>query len=119
MVTPSELWELRTFEGAIRSWISDAERKGRVIVEGSEARIRAWSRKKKLIWVHNRLKKQKGITEFWIPVPVPPAVSTEVGSGSGLDVGIEPGRGGQIPSDLPNKGQVRKEREQERKQSQM
>ena len=52
-------------------------------------------------------------------VPANPAVTAEVGPGSGLDVGIEPGRGRQIPSDLPNKGQVRKEREQERKQSQM
>ena len=114
MATPSEIWELRTFEGAIRSWISEEERKGRVLVEGSEARIRAWPREKKLKWVHNRLQKQKGITEFWMTVPVPPAVTAEVGPGSGLDVGIETGRGRQIPSDLPNKGQVRKEREQER-----
>ena len=41
----------------------------------------------------------------------------EVGLGLGLDVGLEPGRGGQIPSDLPNKGQIRVEREKERKQS--
>jgi hypothetical protein len=99
MVTPSEIWELRTFEGAIQFWISEEERKGRVLVEGSEARIRAWPREKKLKWVHNRLQKQKGITEFWITVPVP--VTAEVGPGSGLDVGIEPGRGRQIPSDLP------------------
>ena len=75
------------------------------LFDGSEDKIRAWSRKKKLIiWVHNRLKTQKGITEFWNIVPVLPVVAAEVhvGLGLGLDVGLEPGRGGQIPSDLPN-----------------
>ncbi len=35
MTTPYELWELKTFETAIRSWKADAERKGKVLVEGS------------------------------------------------------------------------------------
>ena len=38
MSTPSEIWELRTFEGAIRSLISEEERKGRVLVEGTKAK---------------------------------------------------------------------------------
>jgi hypothetical protein len=37
--------------------------------------------------VHNRLKNQKGITEFWDTGPVLPAVAAEVGLGLGLDVG--------------------------------
>jgi hypothetical protein len=40
MATPSELWELKIFEAAIKSWKADAERKGKVLVEGSEATIR-------------------------------------------------------------------------------
>ena len=35
LATPSELWELRIFEAAIRSWKSDADTKGRVIVDGT------------------------------------------------------------------------------------
>ncbi len=53
MATPSELWELKTFEAAIKSWKAD---EGKVLVEGSEARIRAWSRKQKLKWMQNRLR---------------------------------------------------------------
>ncbi len=45
MTTPSELWELKPFEAAIQSWKAEAERKGKALVEGSEARIRARSRK--------------------------------------------------------------------------
>ena len=118
---PKQTWERRAFEDAIRCWKSDAERKGREIVVGTEARIRAWSRNKKLIWVHNRLTNQQGITEFWNTAPVPIVGAAVVGSGLGLEPGlhveIEPGRVGQIPSDLPNKGQIRVEREKERKQS--
>ena len=57
------LWEHRVFEAAIRSWKSEANRKGRDLLEGAEERIRALSRKQKLTWVHNRLKDQKGIKE--------------------------------------------------------
>jgi hypothetical protein len=32
MATPSELWELKIFEAAIKSWKADAERKGKVLV---------------------------------------------------------------------------------------
>ena len=42
MTAPSELWELKTFEAAIKSWKADAERKCKVLVEGLEARIRPW-----------------------------------------------------------------------------
>ena len=31
--------------------------------------MRAWSREKKLKWVHNRLKQQTGITEFLVQIP--------------------------------------------------
>ena len=56
--------------------------------------------------MHNRLKNQKGITEFWNTVPVLHVVAAEVGRGLGLDAGLEPGRVGQLPFDLPNKGQI-------------
>ncbi len=69
MTTPSELWEIKTFEAHIKSWKADEERKGVVLVEGSEARIRAWSKKKKLKWVQNRLVNQKSITEYLTTTP--------------------------------------------------
>ena len=65
MTSPSEIWELRVFEAAIRSWENEAHRKGRDLLEGAEERIRALPRKQKLTWVHNRLRGQKGIKEFW------------------------------------------------------
>ena len=34
--TPSELWELRSFEEAIQTWKTGAERKGRVMVHKPE-----------------------------------------------------------------------------------
>ena len=60
---------LKTFKAAIRSWKADAERKGKDLVEGSEATIRAWSRKKKLKWAQNRLTNQKSITEYLTTIP--------------------------------------------------
>jgi len=115
MTTHSELWELRTFEAAIQSWKSDAERKGKVIVEGSEARIRALPRKQKLKWVLNRLTNQKSIMEYWTKIP---AIRVEEGLGTGLGGELELGRGGQQPPDLSLKVQIRVERRQERKQIQ-
>ena len=44
-------------------------------------------------------------------------MAAEVRRGLGLDAGLEPGRVVQIPSDLPNKGQIRVEREKEREKS--
>ena len=79
MASPSEIWELRVFEAAIRSWKSEADRKGRVMLEGAEERIRALPRKQKLTWVHNRLRNQKGIKEFWSTVPARSDVDAEVG----------------------------------------
>ena len=78
MTSPSGIWELRVFEAAIRSWKSEADRKGRVILEGAEVRIRALPRKQKLTWVHNRLRNQKGLKEFWSTVPARPGVDGEV-----------------------------------------
>ena len=63
---PKQTWELRAFENVIRCWKSEAERKGREIGVGAEDHMRAWSREKKLKWVHNRLKQQTGITEFLV-----------------------------------------------------
>ena len=48
MTSPSEIWELRVFEAAIRSWKNEANRKGRDLLEGAEERIRALPRKQKL-----------------------------------------------------------------------
>jgi hypothetical protein len=117
--TPSELWEIKTFEAAIKSWKADAERKGVVLVEGSEDRIRAWSRKKKLKWVQNRLMNQKSITEY---LTKPSAIQIEEGPGLRLGGELELGRDGYLPPDLPLKVQMRVERSIERKgnqQSQM
>ena len=58
-----------------------------------------------------------GFVEFWNTVPVLNVMAAEVGLGLGMDVGREPVRVGQIPPDLPNKGQIRGERGKERKQS--
>ena len=43
--------------------------RGKDLLEGAEERIRALPRKQKLTWVHNRLRDQKGIKEFWSTVP--------------------------------------------------
>jgi hypothetical protein len=115
MTTPYELWELKTFEAAIRSWKADAERKGKVLVEGSEAAIRAWSRKQKLKWVQNRLKNQKSITEYLTTIP---ALHIEEGLGLRLGGELELGRVSPPPPDLPLKAQTRVERCLERKQNQ-
>ncbi len=41
LTTQSGHWELKAFEAAIiKSWKTEAERKGKAIVDGSEARIR-------------------------------------------------------------------------------
>jgi len=114
MTTPSELWELKTFEAAIRSWKADAERKGKVLVEGSEATIRAWSRKQKLKWVQNRLTNQKSITEYLTKTP---AIHIKEGPGLRLGGELELGRVGHIP-DLTLKVQIRVERCLKRKQDQ-
>ena len=120
MTTPYELWELRTFEEAIQSWKTDTERKGKVMVEGSEVRIRAFSRKKKLKWMHNRLTNQNSITDYWNKTP---ALHVEEGLGLGLggelgSVELELGRDGHQPPDIPLKVQIRVERRLERKQRQ-
>ena len=70
--------ELRIFEEAIHTWKLEVERKGQTMVEGAEARIRSLPRKQKLKWVHNRLTKQKSITEFWSKSQAP---HVEVGVG--------------------------------------
>jgi hypothetical protein len=114
MTSPSEIWELRVFEAAIRSWKNEAHRKGRDLQEGAEERIRALPRKQKLTWVHNRLRDQKGIKEFWSTVPARSDVDAVVGRDPGL---VDLGNVGQIPPDLPNRDQIRREREKERKQS--
>ena len=117
MTSPSEIWELRVFEAAIRSWKNEAKRKGGDLLEGAEERIRALPRKQKLAWVHNRLRGQKGIKEFWSSAPARSDVDAELGRELELVADIEPGNVGQIPPDLPNKGQIRGVREKERKQS--
>jgi hypothetical protein len=71
-------------------------------------------RKQKLTWVHNRLRDQKGIKEFWSTVPARSDVDAVVGRDPGL---VDLGNVGQIPPDLPNRDQIRREREKERKQS--
>ena len=115
MTTPSEVWELKTFEAAIKSWKADAERKGKVLVEGSEATIRAWSRKQKLKWVQNRLTNQKSITEYLTKTP---AIHIEEGLGLRLGGELELGRVGHQPPDLTLKVQIRVKRCLERKQNQ-
>ena len=60
------------------------------MVEGAEARIRSLPRKQKLKWVHNRLTKQKSITEFWSKSQAPHA---EVGIGIVVDGELKSGRG--------------------------
>ena len=114
MATPYELWELKTFEAAIKSWKAYAEREVKVLVEGSEATIRAWSRKKKLKWVQNRLTNQNSITEYFTKTP---AIHIEEGLGFRLDGELELGRVGHIP-DLTLKVQTRVERCLKRKQNQ-
>ena len=89
------------------------------MLEGTEERIRALPRKQKLTWVHNRLTNQKGIKEFWSTVPARYGVDAEVGRDLELVADLESGNVGQIPPDLPNKGQIRGEREKDRKQSYM
>ena len=65
--------------------------------------------------MHNRLTKQKSITEFWTKSQAPHA---EVGIGIEVGGELESGRGvGQLP-DLPLKVQRRVEHSQERKDSQ-
>lgn len=66
LITTSQPWGFRTVEAAIRSWKSDAKRKGLDIVVCSEDKMRAWPRAQKLIWVHNRLKPKgyHGILDF-------------------------------------------------------
>jgi hypothetical protein len=115
MATSYELWELKTFEAAIRSWKADAEKKGKVLVEGSEATIRAWSRKQKLKWVQNRLTNQKSITEYLTKTP-----TIHIEEGLGLRVGgeLELGRVRRPPPDLPLKVQTRVARCLECKQNQ-
>ena len=83
--SPSEIWEHRVFEEDIRSWKNEANRKGRDLLEGAEERIRALPRKQKLTWVHNRLRGQKGIKEFWSKAPTRPDVDAEVGRDLELD----------------------------------
>ena len=78
--SPSEIWEHRVFEAAIRSCKNEANRKGRDLLEGEEERIRALPRKQKLTWVHNNsLRGQKGIKEFWSSAPARSDVDAEVG----------------------------------------
>ena len=115
MTTPYELWELKTFEAAIRSWKADAERKGQDLVEGSEATIRAWSRKKKLKWAQTRLTNQKSITEYLTTIP---DIHIEEGLGLRLGGELELGRVRRPPPDLPLKVQTRVTRCLERKQNQ-
>ena len=102
MTSPSEIWELRVFEAAIRSWKSEADRKGRVMLEDAEERIRALPRKQKLTWVHNRLTNQKAIKGFWSTVPARSGVDVEVGRDLELVAGLESGSVGQLPPDLPS-----------------
>ena len=71
------------------------------MLEGAEVRIRALPRKEKLTWVHNRLRNQKGLKEFWSTVPVRPGVDGEVGRDLELVADPESGNVGLIPSDLP------------------
>ena len=55
--------------------LADAEKKGKILVEGPE---RAWSRKQKLKWVQDRLTNQKSITEYFTKTP---AIHIEEGLG--------------------------------------
>ena len=115
MTTPYELWELKTFEAAIRSWKAEAVRKGKILVEGSEDKIRAWSRKQKLKWVQNRLTNQKSITEYLTTIP---AIHIDEGLGLRLGGEIELGRVRPPQPDLSLKVQTRQARCLERKQNQ-
>ena len=117
MTSPHDLWELRVFEDAIRAWKSEADRQGRDMLDGAEERIRALPRKQKLTWVHNRLRKQKGIKEFWSTVPAWTGVDAEADRDLEMVADKESGTVGQLPPDIPSKVQVRVEREKERKQS--
>ena len=67
----------------------------------------------------SRLRNQKGIKEFWSTVPARSGVDAEVGRDLELVVELESGNVWQIPPDIPNKGQIRGEREKDRKQSYM
>ena len=89
--------------------------KGKILVEGSEAKIRAWSRKQKLKWVQNRLTNQKSITEY---LTTTPAIYIEEGLGLRVGGELELGRVGHLPPDLPLKVQTRVERCLERIQNQ-
>jgi len=115
MTTPYELWELKTFEAAIRSWKAEAVRKGKILVEGSEDKIRAWSRKQKLKWAQNRLTKQKSITEYLTTIP---AIHIDEGLGLRLGGEIELGSVRPPSPDLTLKAQTRVARCLERKQNQ-
>ena len=86
-------------------------------MEGAEERIRALPRKQKLAWVHNRLRGQKGIKEFWSTAPARTDVDAEVGRDLELVEDLESGNVRQIPPDLPNKGQIRGVREKVRKRT--
>ena len=116
MINPSEIWEHRVFEAAIRSWKNEVHRKGRELMEGAEERIRALPRKQKLTWVHNRLRDQKGIKEFWSTVPARSYMDAAAGRDPMLADALALGNVGQIPPDLPNKVQIRRDKENERKQ---
>ena len=96
MASPSEIWKLRVFEAAIRSWKSEAHRKGKDLLDGAEERIRALPRKQKLTWAHNRLRNQKGIKEFWSKVPARSGGDAEVGRDLELVADLESGNVGQI-----------------------
>ena len=66
------------------------------MLEGAEERTRALPRKQKLTWVHNRLRNQKGIKEFWSTVPARSGVDAEVGRDLELVADLESGNVGQI-----------------------
>ena len=74
-------------------------------------------RKQKLTWVHNRLRGQKGIKEFWSTAPARSDVDAEVGRELERVDDLESGNVGQIPPDLQDREQIRREREKDRKQS--
>ncbi len=61
--------------------------------------------------MHNRLKNQKSITEFWTKIPT---LKVE-GLGPGLGGELDTCRDGLQPPDLPLKVQIRVERSKERK----
>ena len=117
LISHAQTWEISTFEDAISIWKKDLERRGRIPVEGAEARIRSWSRPKRLTWMHNKMNNQTSITEFMFPsqssntgvsvVAVGGVVQTVVpGSGLGLDTGSGSGLG--LGRGQPSSGPTRK-----------